>query len=1566
MNMLKTLRNMVDNFSRSDAGKQSKKERKVIAKSINKKNESKEIEKVIAKSINKKSESKEIEKVKEASINKKSESKEIVKEKKSVSNQKGLNVCQSILLSTPEYSNMISKNAKQIRKDLNFISFEAKKEANMLIENYENRTTRNITTLKKQLSKIKENFTLNEMSNLINDEKVKMNKFVNEVNVITKRIKTVSEPIRVIDMENFVKQQKLSAIEKYNECIKIHNKYITDKNISKLNLLLDNIKWGKAFAALQKIEVNRMTKNVKFLGELEEERIKEKRRELSNKSKIDSVHHQYRRKFDISALNGAFREITIENDHFNVGKGILNIDLIKHVIEMELTKALNQDPNHNVFANVIFQYKKMKNDDEVEGYFHSKISQKIISKPLIKDYAKETVDGFVAKTDELLESVGSGWVFQGLDNIRIQMMKSKKTRSGTFLETPNKLFLKHAIVNIESDDEQCIKHALNAFLNYDNFTSKHKYHAKNYEKCENQIKMPKGITFPIDILSDIPKIEKENKMKINVFNYDPKDVDYKNLLTIYNTMTKLDNVCNLLVIPNGEKDHIVWIRNLGRLLRKEGDNKNQNYWCSQCLTCSYLTKEQLDNHQVSCFKNEAVHCIMPIKFDPTKVDKKGNVAKAQDEVKFVNHNNKFKHPVSVYLDFESTLLSCKNHEANFQKPENNGKKHEVKTTKYQKHKCNSVGIKFNCIHSEYSKPIEIFSNDNSEEVLKFTVEKLEEYAEYSYGLIKSHEKKIIISDEQKKDHEKALICLSCSSEFSKENKKVLHHDHVNGQYISTICATCNLNYKYKMMLPVSVHNLGGYDAHFLVPALNSYGYKNNKAEILSAIPNNEEKYISFSKTIKVGDYSKEGQKKDILFEIRFIDTIGFMAESLSSLVDNLKSGGKNIKEHREIFKNVSDHYTNDKDFELMLEKGIYPYDYITSFEKLKDTKLPPIKAFYSKLADSKCDPKDYKKALKVWKHFKCKTLLDYHNIYLISDVLLLADVFENFKATCYKIYGLDPSYYYTAPGLSWDAFLKHTTEDYKKRGKGLFKLQLLTDLDMYLFVESGIRGGLSQISKRYAKANNKYMKNYNPKQMDEYILYLDANNLYGYAMLKYLPRDNFHWSLEQWTDAKVLAMPDDGENGALIEVDLEYPEHLHNLHNGYALACDNQTVKIENLNDWQKEGYNESNIQKLLTSFEPKKNYVVNYRLLKLFINQGLKVTAYHKVLEYTQDNYLASYIMKNTVERTKAKNEFDKNFYKLCNNSAFGKTMESVRNRINFRLISSEASALAVRNTRIKYTIFNENLVGLHLCKQQVRLNKPIYIGQTVLDDSKNLMVDFHYNTMLKKFDTGNIELLFTDTDSLCYHIKNQDPFKMMQENRSLFDLSNYPEDHFMYDATNKKVVAKFKNESWKQILEFVGLRSKLYAYTTEEDQKPKHLKSKVVNYAAIKNQLKFQNYKHTLFNRKSEQLKCKGVKYAAVKNQLKFKNCINTLSNRKLEHLKCKGVKYAAVKNQLKFQNYKHTLFNRESKTITQNTFRSHGHQMYTETVSKTGLSYNDDKTYVCDDNIHCLTFGHKNIKK
>ena len=216
---------------------------------------------------------------------------------------------------------------------------------------------------------------------------------------------------------------------------------------------------------------------------------------------------------------------------------------------------------------------------------------------------------------------------------------------------------------------------------------------------------------------------------------------------------------------------------------------------------------------------------------------------------------------------------------------------------------------------------------------------------------------------------------------------------------------------------------------------------------MSCIPSTEEKYISFSKKIVVDKYfsRKMGKLLPKKFEIRFIDSFKFLQASLANLVSNLQpTDFKNL--NRVIKSNTS----------LLTRKGVYPYDYVSSIDKLKETKLPSKQAFYSKLYDEEITEEDYQHVISVWNTFNSQTLQDYHDLYLKTDVLLLADVFENFRRTCLKHYKLDPCHYYTAPGLAWDACLKETKQN----------LQLLKDYDMLMMFEEGIKGGISHISKR--------------------------------------------------------------------------------------------------------------------------------------------------------------------------------------------------------------------------------------------------------------------------------------------------------------------------------------------------------------------------------------------------------------------------------------------------------------------------------------------------------------------
>ena len=524
---------------------------------------------------------------------------------------------------------------------------------------------------------------------------------------------------------------------------------------------------------------------------------------------------------------------------------------------------------------------------------------------------------------------------------------------------------------------------------------------------------------------------------------------------------------------------------------------------------------------------------------------------------------------------------------------------------------------------------------------------------------------------------------------------------------------------------------------------------------------------------------------------------------------------------------------------------------------------------------------------------------DYHNYYLASDVLLLADVFENFRKTCLEYYKLDPCHYFTSPGLSWDAMLKMTD----------IKLELMTNIDMFQFIEKGLRGGISYIANRYGKANNKYMNEYDEKAPSKYIMYLDANNLYGWAMSQYLPTGGFRWMTQKQIDKINLAVyKEDNKKGFIAEVDLEYPKELHDLHNDYPLAPEKVRVSKDMLSEYCKniaDKYCISTglVSKLIPTLGKKEKYVLHYRNLQLYMDLGLKISKVHRVLEFNQSPWLKQYIDFNTEKRKNAKNAFEKDFFKLMNNSVFGKTMENIRKRVDVRLVTDEKklSKLTSKPTFVSCKIFNENLVAVHKIKETLTLNRPAYVGMCILDLSKTLMYDFHYNYIKEKYG-DKAKLLFTDTDSLTYEIEAEDVYQDFWNDKDKFDNSDYPEYSLYFNKVNKKVIGKFKDEAaGVPICEFIGLKSKMYSYMKDNHN---------------------------------------GGKTA-------------------------KGIKKNVIKNNITHDNYRDTLSNSEQMHHKMKTIRSENHQLSSYEINKVSLSCFDDKRYILEDGKTSLAYGHKNIK-
>ena len=548
--------------------------------------------------------------------------------------------------------------------------------------------------------------------------------------------------------------------------------------------------------------------------------------------------------------------------------------------------------------------------------------------------------------------------------------------------------------------------------------------------------------------------------------------------------------------------------------------------------------------------------------------------------------------------------------------------------------------------------------------------------------------------------------------------------------------------------------------------------------------------------------------------------------------------------------------------------------------------LPPKEAFYSKLSGCGISDEDYERAKKVWVTAGCKTFKDYHELYNIVDVLLLADVFESFRNVCMENYKLDPAHYFTAPGLAWDAMLKMTG----------VSLELLNDVDMLLLFEELSRGGISMISNRYARANNKYMgEKFNKNEKSEYIFYIDQNNLYGYIMSGKLPISDFEWLSED--ELKNLLDKQTIENWektpCIVVVDLKYPKELHDFHNDLPLCPEKLIMK--------------NKIQKLIPNLNNKEKYVIHYRTLLQCLELGMELKYIHSGIKFKESDWLKIYIETNTKLRTNARNNFEKDFFKLMNNSVFGKTMENIRNRVDIKLINNREKAKKLCS-KPNYKHCNpicEGLVAIHMTKTHLTMVKPIYVGATILDLSKIPMYNFHYNYFKPKYG-DKATLMLMDTDSFIYRVETEDIYKDISEDvDDWFDTSNYPPNHAsgIPVGINKKVLGKMKDEAEGKIIEeFVGLRPKSYSYKFHEGSEEK----------------------------------------------------------------KCKGIKKPVVKTSITHEDYKTCLFTKRDQLRKQNIIKSYKHEVYTEEVNKIALSAKDDKRYILEDGIHTLAIGHYKLNE
>lgn len=949
-----------------------------------------------------------------------------------------------------------------------------------------------------------------------------------------------------------------------------------------------------------------------------------------------------------------------------------------------------------------------------------------------------------------------------LNSIDIHIAKVNAISGSSYVELPDFIRNKKAIINIKNEDKKCFLYSVLCGLK---IPENHPERVSHYVNRINDL-LYKEDDMPMDI-NKIIFFEKRNDLRINLYGLEDRSI-----IPLYVSHNK-DKVDFPLIHLFFYKNHYCYIKDFNKLMGSSGEKYLVCPYCCEFTSNGTGAKNAMDKHMSYCITGQKVE--MP----------------NDDEIKFKHYNHINECPVRIYADFETyNDKSMKHNSKNGKSSFNTGHK----PASFKILVVSDIPVDgFERVDKYYSKSI-IYKGVDCDVVFVKKIQELEnDLTELIYKVQYDNKYNIKMSVEEKNEYYKCKSCWLCKETFDECNKKVRHHNHNTGVYHSALCNNCNIQIKDTVKIPVFFHNLN-YDKNVFFKSLVHY----DKIKDVSILPDNSEKFKSFT----VG-------------KLHFIDTMRFMLSSLASLI-------KNVPEDKMYFlKHLA---KNDEELVLMKQKGHFPYEWFDDIEKFKMpiTELQK-EMFDNNLTLSKLQDEEWNDVLNIIQKLNINTFEEYHDFYLNIDVNGLADVFENFRTTSLQYYKLDPCHYVGTPSFGWDAMLLKTG----------VKLELLKDSEMYLFYERGIRGGQSVVFNKYVEANNKYMSNYDENKKSTYISYLDANNLYGWAMAKKLPYAGFKWLNEELSLDFIRNYNEDSDIGYTLEVDLHYPQHLHDKHNDYPLAP--ERLKL-------------GNCEKLCGTFYDKKNYIVDIRNLKLYMSLGIEVQAIHRVIQYKQKEWLKDWIDLNTDYRKNTKNDFEKDYFKLMNNAVFGKTMENVRGRVDVKCAFDD-DYLRKYTSKPNFKSLevmkkdNKEMCIMEMKKNVVKLDKPIYAGFTILDLSKYLMYDFHYNTMKVKYG-DKIELLMTDTDSLVYKVETEDFYKDMYEMKEYFDMSEYDKNNPIYDETNKKVIGRFKDETpLSTIKQFVGVRSKCYALETEDLKITKKLKG--ITKCIVKKTIDITDYK-------------------------------------------------------------------------------------------------------------------------
>ena len=937
-----------------------------------------------------------------------------------------------------------------------------------------------------------------------------------------------------------------------------------------------------------------------------------------------------------TAFNG-----TLQSYHLPASPTQANTDLIQFMLQHKpqidslIEQKLSQGSQKVQFSAHLQLRKPSQNEDQedelIEIYANS-----LMTPVYSQGLSSETFWTMVEKMMIVLTtfaSNGSGWVLEKVIKIIVNFARYRPITGSSYIALPSKLQNCRGLLNIRNhEDANCFLYCyIAAYHMHNNIsldrpgrnyntdkTSPETYKQANLHQPTGHFDMPMG-------LEDINQFENLNEVRINVFGYDGRDLFPLRVSKFVSNFTM-----DLLLLYEADCYHYVLITNLVKVVCQLRNTKFR-FAFHICRNCFWLCEEglaKLTAHMETCCENAPAVVRLP--------------APGKNLYKFKNLAATWFVPLVIYFDFESFLYpvaGCTPHGNNSY------------TRVIEKHE--PCGFSLAVIDHYSTKPI-FFHVDSSEDCITKFVNMLHTLAKDIYKRKRAFP--FFRGDRSqypKSAASECWICNEASDDNDEQSSIDLDHCHYSGQFLGWAHEKCNRARRNVNFTPVVGHNIQNYDLHHICLALQSC----EPTTTVSVIPSTDEKYISVNFGVLVETITLDDGKVIKKYEnLRFIDSFKMMNSSLEKLVDILPRDRFGIL--ASVFPNLS-----STELKLLQQKGYYPYSYVSGREKFSEKSLPPLNEWRNTLEGNAVTitQENLNHAKTMWNTLNCQTLQDYHDAYLKTDCALLACVCEFHRELSFSTYKLDCMHFYTLPNMAKEASLRICKAE----------VELLTEREHLDMIEGAVRGGVCSVYEmRKFTANNKYLPDYDSSQPSTFGFCVDANNLYGGVMQnEKLPQSDFTLNSDI-TLVEILNCPDDNPVGYFVEVDLHYPASLHDYHQDFPLAPSKNIVEDDWLSDYQvnlRESHNlpPSKVPKLLQTFFDKDHYVLHYKLLKLYVNLGLVVRKMHRVLQFTQNNWLTPYITLNSEKRQAASNKFEESFYKLMNNAVYGKNCESKRRRM-------------------------------------------------------------------------------------------------------------------------------------------------------------------------------------------------------------------------------------------------------------------------------------------------------------